>query len=51
MAANATDLQRQATEFAALMFGLELSEGIDSPMPFSMTLVVGRLRISRRAIA
>jgi hypothetical protein len=47
VAEDATDLEREAVKLAALMFGLERAEGIESPMPFSVTLVADRLRVVR----
>jgi hypothetical protein len=54
LAAHVSDLEFRTAELAALMFGLHRSEGIEeparsSPMPFSVTLVTDRLRVSRGA--
>jgi hypothetical protein len=44
---EANELERRTAELAALMFGLHRREGLTEPIPFSVTLVADRLRVTR----
>jgi hypothetical protein len=45
--ADATDLEREAADFAALWFGLQLADGKGLPTALSVTLLADRLRVPR----